>query len=272
MIPTRSLLAGLAILGLAAAADAAVVFEDDFTARPNNEEIFGTSPATAGQGVGTYGAVLTFPFAARVDPFTPLGKLLKFDTSVGDDTQMIYLPAPYTVGSEIVRLSITAAHNQAEGFNNFAVGFAAPSLADGHNVFAEHVLIQTGQIQFNFPGVDTFSSVPFSATANTLYTFELSYDPGSAGQGDQPWSFRIDGVDVPIPVEPTTVYEPLTHFDYVAFGGRFSGGLTTRFIRELRLETAVPEPGGVAAALAAWTAVAWLGRRRVVRCCVGSEA
>ena len=253
---SRVAIAAIAVAFFACVSHAAVVFNDDFAARPNNQDIFGTHPTTAGPTVGTYAAVLTFPYGAKIDPFTPLGKVLKFDTSVGDDTQMIYLPYVYTYGSDVVSLKLTAAHNQANGFNNFAIGFAKFSLGDGHNIFSEHVLIQENQIQFNFPGTDSVSAVPYNFAASTFYTFQLNYDPNLAGVvGQQPWSFSVNGTAVPIPTVATTNYTVLSQFEYVGFGGRFSGGLTTRYISGFSLETnPIPEP-----ASASCVAIALIG-------------
>ena len=248
------LTAGLVALGAAQSSNAAVIFNDDYGARPNGQDIWGTLPTTASTGVGAYGGVLTWPFSGKIDPFTPVGKALKFDTSSGDDTQMAFVPYGYTFGSDSVRLTLRAAHQkfmfQPGGFNNFAIGFAAFSASDGHNIFTDHILVQSDQIQLFLPGVNTTASVPFSSLEDTFYEFVLDYDPTKAGiLGEQPYSLSINGVDVAIPVLPTTLYSPLTSFDAVAFGGRFSGGLTTRYLSNFALETfpaAVPEPGSLA--------------------------
>jgi len=248
------LTAGLVAFGAAQSAGAAIIFSDDYGSRPNGQDIWGTFPTTASAGVGAYGYVLTWPFSGKIDPFTPVGKALKFDTSTGDDTQMAFVPYGYMFGSDSVRLTLRAAHQtltfQPGGFNNFAIGFAAFSGADGHNIFTDHILVQSNQIQLFLPGVNTTAAVPFSSLANTFYEFVLDYDPTKAGiLGAQPYSLSINGVDVAIPVLPTTLYSPLTSFGAVAFGGRFSGGLTTRYLSNFAFETfpaAVPEPGSLA--------------------------
>lgn len=255
----------VAVALLVSSANAIVIFDDNFAARPDNQEIFGTNPTTAQPSVGTYAGVLTFPFSARVDPFTPLGKVLKFDTHVGDDTQMVFLPHVHTFASEPIRLSITAAYDQFQpnGFNNFAIGFARFSLGDGHNIFAEHVLIQSDGVQFSFPGVNTTPSAPFTFNVNTFYTFELTYDPNLAGiPGAQPYTFSINGTEIPIPVTGATVYQPLTQIEYIAFGSRFSGGITTRYISNFKLEL-VPEPALATAILAPLAMLLNRPRRRV---------
>jgi len=245
----KMLLVAAVGFGASLAAQAAVVFSDDYAARPNNQDIWGTLPTTATPGVGAYGGVLTWPFSGKIDPFTPLGKVLKFDTSVGDDTQMVFVPYDYTFGAERVRLTLRAAHpgNQG-GFNNFAIGFAAFSAGDGHNIFTDHILVQSNQIQLNLPGVDTTAAIAFASADFTFYEFVLEYDPSKAGiAGEQPYSLSVNGIDLAIPVLPTTVYAALTSFDAVAFGGRFSGGLTTRYLSDFALETfAIAEPGTLA--------------------------
>jgi hypothetical protein len=266
-VMSRMKMAGLglsmvSILAVAPVASGAIVFSDDFVGRPNGQEIFNTVPSVALPGVGSYGAVLTFPYAARIDAFAPVGKTLKFDTGVGDDTQMVYLPYGYTFGSESVRLTITAAYEQGS-FNNFAFGFAGYSLADNHNVFTTHLLVQEDKIQLNLPGTNTTGEVPFSASPRTFYTFELTYDPNLAGvAGEQPYTLTINGADVPIAVEPTTVYTPLTFVDHFAFGSRFAQGLNTRYISGFSFETAVPEP---ATAVLIFAAPLLLRRRRACK-------
>lgn len=261
----KYLLGLLFVLLPAASAYADVIFSDDFSARPNNQDIWGTLPATAAPGVGAYGSVLTWPYSGKIDPFTPVGKLLKFDTSVGDDTQMVYVPYAYTFGADRVSLTLRAAHpgNQS-GFNNFAIGFASYDAGAGHQVFTDHILVQSNQIQLNFPGADTTLTVPFSSVDFSFYEFVIGYDPTLAGiAGAQPYSLSINGVDVPIPVLPSTVYTPLAGFDAVAFGGRFSGGLTTRFISDFSLEiSAVPLPGSLALLALGGLGLMVLGARR----------
>lgn len=251
----RFLRAGLiraaVVLGACGAfpAQAVTVFHDQFATRPDNQDVFNTAPTTAGPGVGTYGAILTFPFGSRVDPFTSLGKTLKFNTSSGADPQMLYLPAPTNLAGQNFTMRMRAAYDtfNNDGFNNFAFGFAKFNLGTGANIFSDHVLVQNNQIQLNFAGTDTTAPVPFSFTAMTYYDFVLSYDASKAGvAGQQPFTLAINGADVPLPVSPTTVYQPLGFVDYAAFGGRFSNGLTTRYISDFAFNVVVPEPTTIA--------------------------
>ena len=98
--------------------------------------------------------------------------------------------------------------------------------------------------------MNTTAVVPFTSLEDTFDEFVLGYDPTKAGiLGAQPYSLSINGLDVAIPVLPTTLYSPLMSFDAVAFGGRFSGGLTTHYLSNFASEiftAAVPEPGSLA--------------------------
>ena len=250
MFSTRFFLATVLGLGTSLSATAAVVFSDDFAARPNGQDIWGTAPTTTSAGVGTYVPLLTWPFSGKIDPFTPLGKVLKFDTAIGDPNGLAFLPYAYAFGSDAVQLTLRAAHQpralgQPEGFNNFAIGFSSG------NIFTDHILVQSAQIQLNFPGLNILTpTLPFASSDNTFYEFVLGYDPTKAGiAGSQPYSLSINGIDLAIPVLPTTIYTPLIGFDGVAFGGRFSNGITVRYLSDFSLETVeatVPEPGTLA--------------------------
>ncbi|MFT3788976.1 MAG: hypothetical protein QM770_22855 [Tepidisphaeraceae bacterium] len=245
----------VALLSSGSTSSATVVFADHYASRPDNQDIFNTAPTTTSPGVGTYGAVLTFPYGSRVDPFSVMGKTLKFNTSSGADPQMMYLPAPYVFGADKVRVTVRAAFDEfnAGGFNNFAIGFAKYDLGVNGNIFTDHLLVQQNQVELHFPGTNTTTSVPYSFSPKTFYQFELMYDPSKAGiAGLQPYALAINGVDVPISVTGATTYSPLTSFDYVAFGGRFSNGNTSRYLTDFSLETfAVPEPTSIALALGA---------------------
>lgn len=254
---------------------AATIFNDQFATRPNNQDIFGTQPTTAGPSVGTYAAVLNNTYGARVDPFTVMGKTLKFNTSQGNDPQMLYLPYVYTYGTDSVTLRIKAAYdafskpdaNTPASFNNFAFGFSRFDLGSGHNIFSQHVLIQSNDIQLFFPGTNIITpqiNLPFTFSVNTFYNFAITYNPNLAGiAGQQPWAMTIDGTNYPIPVASNTVYDKLTMFEYVGFGGRFSNGLNTRFIDGFTLSTnAVPEP----AAILSLAGLSVLSGRRARRC------
>lgn len=107
------------------------------------------------------------------------------------------------------------------------------------------MLVQANDVQFNFPGSNVLTTqINHTFNANTYYTFAFTYDPTLAGvAGQQPWSFSIDGTDIAISVAADTVYTKLTKSEYAAFGGRFSNGLTTRFIDGFSFSTsAAPEP------------------------------
>ena len=246
----KLILIGLIGLGAALSANATVIFSDDYASRPDNQDIWGTTPTTSTAGVGSYQALLSWPYSGKIDPYTPLGKVLKFDTGVGDPNGLAYLPYAYAFGTDSVQLSVTAAHRprseQPDGFNNFAIGFSSGG------IFTDHILVQSNQIQLNFPGVNiSTTTLPFVSADNTFYDFVLDYDPTKAGiAGSQPYSIWINGVDINIPLLPTTVYTPLTSFDGVAFGGRYSNGTTVRYLTGFSLETfaakPVPEPGSLA--------------------------
>lgn len=250
MFAAKLLLATLLGLGISLSATGAVVFSDDYASRPNGQDIWGTLPTTTSAGVGTYVPLLGWPFSGKIDPFTPLGKVLKFDTAIGDANGLAFLPYAYAFGSDAVELTVRAAHRpraegQPEGFNNFAIGFSSGG------IFTDHILVQSAQIQLNFPGVNISTlALPFASADNTFYEFVLVYDPTKAGiAGSQPYSLSINGVDLAIPVLATTIYTPLAGFDGVAFGGRFSNGITVRYLTNFSLETieaTVPEPATIA--------------------------
>ncbi|HLT28325.1 MAG TPA: hypothetical protein VK047_16760 [Zeimonas sp.] len=251
-------------LGMSGAAQAEIVFSDAYGTRPHGQDIWDTLPTTASAGVGTYGRVLDWPYSGKIDAFTPLGTVLKFDTSSGAATQMVYVPYSHTFGAGRVEITLRAAHGTNQpGFNNFAIGFGDPVAG----IFTDHILVQSDRIELNLPGTGTTTSVAFGSTPGTFYEFVLGYDPALAGRmGEQPWSLSINGAMIDIPVEATTVYTALDGFAAVAFGGRHSNGLTTRFISDFALSilpgTSVPTPGSAALVGAGLVAGFALRRRR----------
>lgn len=270
MLIRNLVVAAATALAATSPAFASLVFSDDYTARANGQQIIGTSPTTPTPGVGTYQGQLTFPFGAQIDPFTPVGKALKFTTTVGSDPQALFLSWAYD-GTTRLELTVRAAYEtlfNTGSFNNFAIGFGAQTGPGSSWVFTDHLLVQDDSLKFFLDGMES-ASVPFDFSGFTYYSFVFGYDPSLAGApGSQPFSLSINGAPIAIPALPGQV-DPISSFEAVAFGSRFSPGNTNRYITDFSLSSfdvpaRVPMAGTVPLVMlgAGMLGFVALGRRR----------
>ncbi|MDZ4820390.1 MAG: PEP-CTERM sorting domain-containing protein [Planctomycetota bacterium] len=280
----------LLVVGIGQAANATLVFHEDFTARPvsvwKTNGGGGTMPGlpnnvTGGFGVGNM--IVRSSAAAYNYQIVNDGGVNALKATSQQNVQVNQLGVPVSVPLGTNVLLLTAKVKMTSGvWSNLFFGYSSEDMNSGAMVDYGYMLSGAQLQQWNYsegtnPGPTALSGGQLSSS--TYRTIQLRLDaskaymgvdgiPGSYN-GQMPYKFFIDGVEVPIANTASTRYwgpgaygAGFQNLKGVVFGNLNSSN-GEHLVQSFRLDTYVPEPSSIA--LAAFGAVGVMGmviRRR----------
>ncbi|MDZ4818613.1 MAG: PEP-CTERM sorting domain-containing protein [Planctomycetota bacterium] len=286
------LLGGLIMCARSQAAQAVVIFEDNYTTRLAAGNIAGSAPNITNTGGAQYGLNVDpgGSATAKIEN-TGIGQALAFFSDNG--VSSVYLPyAKNMVGStDVLRLTLTFRKPTGTPlqFNNFIMGFAGTT--PGSGISEWFLFDNAGRVETWVPGTTTFgigaqrtrldvvlpatpasySSAVAPVVAQNLNTFVMEYDPTKFTGNpttDNPWSLTFNGEKASVRKAAVTVFNPLTAIGGIAFGNINADGGFDRnvWLTGMKFEV-VPEPSSIAlfGLGAAGMAFVVARRRRVAR-------
>ncbi|MDZ4817711.1 MAG: PEP-CTERM sorting domain-containing protein [Planctomycetota bacterium] len=276
-----------AIIGASQAAQAAVIFDEDFTTETNAtwKERTGTFPlhhpqnAVAGVGDFIFRVPGTGSFKFQIaENEGGLGRGLHSAPNDGSSSTT-HVGVPYDMDltgvNDVLRLTVVvkSAHTS---WNNLIIGFHEGTGTQNIavNSITHRLMLSGGSVQNwwdKSPAATPGVALPASALAAqaSFHKFVLEYDPTKAGIANmQPLSFWVNDTEVAVPLGAAgTIHDKMTRITGVGFGSLLSNGANSRsFVLQSMKFEVVPEPSAIALlGLGAVGLVGWVARRRLAK-------